>query len=370
MNTITAILEKKEWNHSDLVDLLNASKDDARLLFDYAGQVRDTHVGNKVFIRGLIEVANYCAKNCFYCGLRHSNDQILRYQMDDKDVLDTVRYAWDQGFHSVVFQSGEITSRPFVRYIDKLLRDTAQITNGRMAVTLSCGEQDEETYKRWFESGSTRYLIRIETSNRALFRRIHPDNVMHNFDRRIEALHALRRTGYHTGTGVMIGLPFQTIESLASDILFMKEMDIDMVGMGPYLEQRQTPLYAYQSLLQPQPERLFLALKMIAVLRIVMKDINIAAATALQVIDPDGRELALGCGANVIMPDLTPAWAKRNYLLYDNKPNLSLDASEIINKFNESVIKHGLQVAWNERGDSVHFLHRTTRFNSGLTESY
>ena len=204
--------------------------------------------------------------------------------------------------------------------MDRLLKEIKKLSNNELGITLSCGEQTKETYQRWFESGAHRYLLRIEASNRELYYKIHPNTQKHSFEKRLEALSFLKETGYQVGSGVMIGLPFQTFENLADDLLFLKKMDIDMCGMGPYIEHEDTPLYQYRHLLKTKQERFDLALNMIATLRLLMPDINIAAATALQAIDPAGREKALAVGANIIMPNITPAKYRESYLLYEGKP--------------------------------------------------
>ena len=200
------------------------------------------------------------------------------------------------------------------------------MSNGELGITLSCGEQSNETYRRWFESGAHRYLLRIESSTPELYAKIHPQNELHSFDKRLKSLQLLKEIGYQVGTGVMIGLPFQTMENLADDLLFLKQIDVDMVGMGPYIEHEDNPLYEFRHLLKTKQERFDLALKMVAALRLLMPDINIAAATALQAIDPAGREKALAIGANVIMPNLTPCDFRKEYQLYEDKPCLDEDA--------------------------------------------
>lgn len=168
------------------------------------------------------------------------------------------------------------------------------------------GEQSEETYRRWFDSGAERYLLRIETSSEELYKKLHPSSELHNYFKRLKALELLRKTGFQVGTGVMIGLPFQTLEILADDLLFMKELDIHMCGMGPYIEHIHTPLYNNKKQLFHPSVRFNLGLKMVSLLRILMPDINIAATTALQTLEQNGREKAIVVGANVLMPNITP----------------------------------------------------------------
>jgi biotin synthase len=197
-------------------------------------------------------------------------------------------------------------------------------TGGELGITLSLGEQTEDVYRAWFDAGAHRYLLRVETTNRELYRALHP--VTHDFDARIECLQRLRRVGYQVGTGVMIGLPGQTTEDLANDIAFFRDHDIDMIGMGPYVLHSDTPLADVLDSIDPETQ-LELGLKMIAVTRLVLRDVNIAATTALQALNPVGREMGLQAGANIIMPNLTDTQYRESYQLYEGKPCMDEDSS-------------------------------------------
>lgn len=350
---------------SEIINLLGSTGTEKEKLFKQAREIRDRTVGNKVYFRGLVEFSNICAKNCLYCGIRKGNSNVARYDLSDNEILDACRFAWENKFASVVLQSGELSSSSFVKRVDRLLKAIKTFSGNELGITLSCGEQTRETYRRWYESGAHRYLLRIEATNRNLYEKIHPVNKLHLFDRRLQALHYLRETGYQVGTGVMIGLPFQTLDDLAGDLLFFRELDIDMCGMGPYIEHEDTPLYEYRHLLQTRKERFDLALKMIAVLRILMPDINIAAATALQAIDPAGREKALAIGANVIMPNLTPMAHRKDYLLYEDKPCLDEDAELCKQCLEARIHLAGSEIGYGEWGDSKHFGSRHAKSSSG-----
>ncbi len=358
MKTFQEILLQTDFPRENLVTLLLAESDDKLQLFQQAQAIREKVVGNKVYFRGLVEFSNICAKDCLYCGIRKSNDKVIRYDLSDGKILEACRFAWQNSFGSVVLQSGENASPAFVKRVDKLLRKIKEISNNELGITLSCGEQTLETYHQWHESGAHRYLLRIETSNPDLYRKIHPLNDLHSFDKRLQALKDLRTAGYQVGTGVMIGLPFQTIEDLADDLLFIKKMDVDMVGMGPYIEHEDTPLYDFRNTLKTKQERFNLALKMVAVLRLLMPDINIAAATALQAIDPAGREKALAVGANVLMPNLTPCDYRKEYQLYEDKPCLDEEADLCKNCLEARIELSGCEIGYGEWGDSKHFLKR------------
>ena len=312
-----------------------------------AYRVKVDAIGPEVYLRGLIEISNVCAKNCLYCGIRR-DIKCPRYELSDDEVLATARIAAQRRFGSVVIQGGERTDAAFVRKITRLLKAIKAIDTGDdppLGVTLSLGEQSREVYEEWFDAGAHRYLLRIEASNPDLYHKLHPDNPLHSYDRRLQALYDLKEVGYQAGTGAMIGAPYQTAQDMADDLLFYKKFDAPMVGMGPYIPHPETPLTLTGATI-PSPERRFaLGLKMIALLRLLMPDINIAAATALEVLDPRGREKGVLSGANVIMPNLTPEEQKVNYNLYEKKALLS----EGLIPVRDIVIGYG---RW---GDSKHF---------------
>jgi biotin synthase len=356
MKNFSDILQNTEFSRDELVQLLIAEGEDRQKLFQRAQEVKLGIVGNKVYFRGLIEFSNICSKDCLYCGIRKSNKKVVRYEATDSEILEACRFAWQNRFGSVVLQSGEISSQSFIGRVDGLLRKIKELSNGELGITLSCGEQNIETYMQWRKSGAHRYLLRIESSNPELYRKIHPINNLHNFEHRLQALTDLKTTGFQVGTGVMIGLPFQSIEDLANDLLFLKRMDVDMVGMGPYIEHENTPLYAFRGILKTKEERFDLSLKMIATLRLLMPDINIAAATALQAIDPSGREKALTIGANILMPNLTPSEYRKEYQLYEDKPCLDEDAELCRNCLEARIELAGCEIGYDEWGDSKHYL--------------
>lgn len=358
MTKVASILRQMQFSKEDLVTLLQVKGENKKELFKYASVVKNVEVGNKVYFRGLVEYSNICSKDCFYCGVRLSNKNIEHYQVNDEEVIQAAQFAYEQGFASMVIQSGERSDKVFSKQLEKLIKEIKRIGDGSLGITLSCGEQSKETYKKWFDAGAHRYLLRIETSNKELYYKIHPNNKKHNFQKRIQSLYDLKEVGYQVGTGVMIGLPFQTLEDLANDLLFFKELDIDMAGMGPYIEHKQTPLYEHRDTLLPLKERFQLSLKMVALLRILMKDINIAATTAMQTIDPEGREKAILVGANVIMPNLTPLKYREDYLLYEDKPCIDEEADACKNCLEARIHRTGNEIGFNEWGDSLHFKRR------------
>lgn len=363
---LETIISKEKLNRRDLVQMLSATGNDKTLLFNRAREVRQSLLGNKVHFRGLVEFSNICGKDCYYCGIRKSNHKSQRYNLTDEQILDAARFAHENNFGSLVLQAGEIQSPAFTDRIEALLKKIKELSGGRLGITLSLGEQPGEVYRRWFEAGAHRYLLRIETSNPELYRKYHPDDTLHDFYKRLECLQELKALGYQTGTGVMIGLPFQQVAHLADDLLFMRDFDVDMVGMGPYIEHQDTPLFRFRSELLPIRERFELSLKMIASLRILMKDINIAAATALQAIDPVGREKALQVGANIIMPNITPGKFRNDYALYENKPCVDEEPGTCRTCMDVRIQLADGEIGYGEWGDSLHFEKRTKTGQDGL----
>lgn len=351
---------KYNFTKENIIELLG-EKDQSRVqqLYDDAFRTKIDNVGNKVYLRGLVEITNICRKNCLYCGIRRDNPSNDRYEIDIEDVIPAARFAYEQGYGSMVIQGGERHDKKFRDKITSILKEVRKISSeSLLGITLSLGEQPFDVYQEWFEAGAHRYLLRIESSTQELFEKIHPVDESHSFQTRLTALEDLRRAGYQVGTGVMIGLPFQTLGHLADDLLFFKNFDIDMCGMGPYLEHSQTPLYQYKDLLIPKEERLELSLKMVAILRLMMPKINIAATTAMQSIDPAGREKAILAGANVIMPNLTLTEVRGDYSIYENKPGVGEDASITSSSLERMLQNAGIPIGYNEWGDSLHFKDR------------
>ena len=335
---------------------LLAVGDDAgmQVLFDAAYALKERYCGKRVAMRGIVEAGNVCAKDCLYCGIRRSNANVARYALSADDIVRLAELNARQGYASLVIQSGEIESEEHTRFIEDVLRRIAPLDLG---VTLSLGEQKEEVYRRWKDAGAARYLLRIETSNPDLYAALHPAS--HSWERRVECLRALRRCGYQVGTGVMCGLPGQTYDDLARDIEFYAEMDVDMIGMGPFIPHPDTPLGTNNQPLTTNHQALDLGLKMIAVTRLHLHDVNIAAATALQALAPDGRERGIRAGANVIMPNITDTKYRRSYQLYAGKPCLDENADMCKGCLERRLAAIGETIDYGHRGDSLHYRRRT-----------
>lgn len=330
---------------------------DAKELFAAALALRERVYGRNVALRGLVEIGNICAKNCFYCGIRRGNGAVKRYAMEKGEIVAAAKWAFDAGYGSAVLQAGERSDPAWTDFIEEVLREIHAFGGDGFGITLSLGEQTEETYRRWRDAGAHRYLLRIETSNPGLYAKLHPAD--HSWEARRECLRALRRCGYQVGTGVMCALPGQTPSDLASDIEFYAAEDVDMIGMGPYIPHAGTPLGAGIVLTEEdKARRLELGLRMIAAARLYLHDVNIAAATALQALRHDGREAGILAGANVIMPNITPARYRVEYQLYAGKPCLDENAAQCRGCIERRLAAAGETILWNKRGDSPRALSR------------
>ena len=352
---IKEILEKQILTKEDIISLLQSEGEERTFLFKKSAEIKEKYIGNKVWLRGLIEFSNICSKDCLYCGIRKGNKKLERYSLTDDEILAAARFAYVSRYGSIALQSGELESKFVTSRIENLLHKIKELSNGELGVTLSVGEQEPEVYKKWYAAGAHRYLLRVESTNQSLYNKIHPNDSKHDFHRRMNCLKSLQDIGYQTGTGVMIGLPFQTMDDLADDLLFMKVFNIDMCGMGPYIEHADTPLIKHSDNLLPLKERFDLTLKMIAIIRIMMKDINIVAATALQAIDAIGREKAVRIGANILMPNITPGKYRDSYKLYDNKPCTEDSAEDCQSCLEARISLADAEVIYGEWGDSKHY---------------
>lgn len=332
---------------------------DLDALYRAAYAVKLQCIDNKVRLRGLIEVSNVCRKNCFYCGIRCGNRKVERFTMTLDEILSAARLAAEFRYGSVVLQGGERSDPDWIDFIETAVRGIKEIDGGRLGITLSLGEQTAETFRRWFEAGAHRYLLRIESSDPELYARLHPADAVHSYAERVDALRLLRETGYQVGTGVMIGLPGQTVGHLVHDLEFFRQLDVDMIGMGPYLVHHDTPLgQRFPECGADAKRQLERGLAMIAVTRLYLRNVNIASTTALQALAPDGRELGLLAGANVIMPNVGDLAYRKGYLLYENKPGTDENIGTAREKLERAVAAVGESIAYGEWGDSRHFKER------------
>lgn len=310
-----------EFSKQEIVDIL---KDEMQndWLFSLANKIRQENVGDEIHLRGLIEFSNICKCNCQYCGLRSENKNIDRYRMSVKEIVSYAQKAVEMGYRTIVLQSGE-DAYFSTDIMCEIINTIKQLD---VALTLSIGERPYKDYKAFKEAGADRYLIRIETTDKNLYQKMHPNM---DFENRLRCLQDLRKLGYEVGTGCLVGLPEQTIESLADDILFFKEINADMIGIGPFISHPDTPLKDSKN------GDFTLALKVMALTRILLPDINIPATTAMETITRNGRLLALQSGANVVMQNITTSEYCKKYEIYPGKvKNNTHDKTEFMHKLN------------------------------------
>ena len=277
--------------------------------------------------------------------------------MKEEEILKSAIWAFENNYSSIVLQSGERNDSLFIEFIENILMKIKKETGGKLGITISLGEQTAEVYERWFNAGAHRYLLRIETSNKELYKKLHPAS--HNFEIRKSCLMELKKIGYQVGTGVLIGLPFQKVDDLVNDLYFFRENDIDMIGMGPYIVSDNTPLAKeipnYEMIKENQ---YLLSLKMISAARIFLKDVNIAATTALQALKYAGREMGLKAGANIIMPNVTDTQFRQAYQLYNNKPCIDENTDDCMGCLEKRIYNINETIGYNEWGDSPHFTNK------------
>ncbi|MBR1424719.1 [bacterium] len=321
------------FTRQEIINILNNESENERI-FSLADKIRRENVGDAVHLRGLIEFSNICKSNCKYCGLRNQNTNIDRYRILKDEILDYAKHAVDMGYKTLVLQSGEDSYYS----TDRMVEIIKEIKKLDVALTLSIGERSFEDYRAFKTAGVDRYLIRIETTDRELYKKLHPNM---DYDNRLRCLKDLKTLGYEVGTGCLVGLPDQTMESLADDILFFKEINADMVGIGPFIPHPDTPLK------DAQTGSFTLALKVMALTRILLPDINIPATTAMETLNPNGRILALQSGANVVMPNVTTTEYRSKYEIYPNKICINENPDKCHNCISAKINSIGRTIATN-----------------------
>ncbi|MBI1938614.1 MAG: [FeFe] hydrogenase H-cluster radical SAM maturase HydE [Ignavibacteriales bacterium] len=335
------LLHKDELTREEIVYLLSLkNEDDKNLLYTRADEVRQFYCYDEVHLRGIIEISNYCDQNCFYCGLREANLTLTRYRMSPEEVIATAQMITNLGIFTIVLQSGEDHGfdTDLIAYI---IYSIKQQTNA--AITLSLGERGFDEYRAWKIAGADRYLLKHETANPKLYSLYHNKQKLSD---RIEHLKFLKNIGYQIGSGNMIGLPMQTVEDIADDILLCKEFDLDMAAFGPFIPSPNTP---YQSKNSGSVE---LTLNTMAVARLILKNVHIPATTALATLDEDGRIKGLNAGANIIMPDFTPNPYREQYQIYPDRKCLKDDPRKCRSCLQLQLESIGRRVS-SSRGDSL-----------------
>jgi len=314
--------DEMKYTADEALKLLCTAPAERQALFDRANEVRKRVMGDDVFLRGIVEFSNVCANACAYCGIRAPNAKVNRYRMDADEILAVAKQMsdWQQG--TIVLQSGEADSPEENKRIGEIVKRIKKETT--LAVTLSVGNRSKSVYKYWHECGADRYLLRFETSDPKLFAQMHPDCTL---EERLACLDALRETGYQVGSGFMIGVPGETLEILADNILLCRKYDFDMIGIGPFIPHPDTPFGNKKNAYSDDTDMFFVA---VAVLRIFNPDAHIPATTAFDAVFPghEGRNLVLQRGANIFMPNSTPQKYRGDYLLYPDKPCVDEDTGQ------------------------------------------
>lgn len=338
---IDKLYQTQALDKEELIFLIAGRNRDTELYArELARQVRERTYGNRVFIRGLIEFTNYCKNDCYYCGIRRSNKKAARYRLTKEDILDCCRQGYELGFRTFVLQGGE-DGYFTVERLTELIRE---IKNGYpdCALTLSVGEKKEEEYRAFREAGADRYLLRHETADPDHYRILHPEPL--SLENRKHCLFLLKKLGFQTGAGFMVGSPGQTPETLAEDFLFLKKLDPEMVGIGPFISHGDTPF-------REQPDGTMEdTLFYLALLRLMLPRVLLPATTALGTIHPSGREKGILSGANVVMPNLSPLSVRKKYMLYDGKISTGDEAAEGVKNLKKRIEAIGCQIV-TDRGD-------------------
>lgn len=318
-NIIDKLDHENNLSKEELITLLSGfTQEDSKYLFEKSRAAADRVYGNKIYVRGLIEFSNYCKNNCYYCGIRRDNLHADRYRLSKDEILSCCANGYELGFRTFVLQSGE---DPW--YTDEKLVDIISAIREKYedcAITLSIGEKSYEQYAMYKKAGADRYLLRHETANEEHYAKLHPKEL--SCKNRKRCLTYLKELGYQVGAGFMVGSPYQSIENIAEDLLFLKELQPEMVGLGPFIPHKETPFAQFAS------GRLELTLFLIGIVRLLLPNALIPATTALGTIHPQGRELGVLAGANVVMPNLSPVAVRKKYMLYDNKICTGEEAAE------------------------------------------
>ncbi|MBC7961046.1 MAG: [FeFe] hydrogenase H-cluster radical SAM maturase HydE [Vallitaleaceae bacterium] len=341
---IDRLYETNQLDREELLTLLNGVEGESLVyLQEKAHATRLKNYDNKVYMRGLIEFTNYCARDCLYCGIRRSNKEADRYRLSLEQILECCQVGYELGYRSYVLQGGE---DPYFND-ERMIEVITAIKGGfpDCALTLSIGERTYESYEKMYNAGADRYLLRHETNSRHLYEALHPDM---SYNNRIRCLNDLKAIGYQVGAGFMVGLPNQTNEDFVNDLLFLKELEPEMVGIGPFISQKDTPLANETS---GTAEKTCVLL---SVIRLLLPKVLLPATTALGSISPKGREMGLKAGANVVMPNLSPTNVRDKYLLYDGKICTGDEAAHCRNCIEGRIKSVGFEVDMS-RGDHLDY---------------
>jgi biotin synthase len=338
---IDKLYRENDLSKEELITLLNGfTQEDSKYLFEKARATADKFYENKIYVRGLIEFSNYCRNNCYYCGIRKSNSHVERYRLSKDEILACCANGYELGFRTFVLQGGEDPWYSDEKLVDIISSIRAEYKD--CAITLSIGEKTYEQYAMYHRAGADRYLLRHETANEEHYAKLHPKEL--SCENRKRCLYDLKKLGYQVGAGFMVGSPFQSIENLVEDLLFIKKLQPEMVGLGPFISHKETPFADFEN------GKLELTLFLIGIVRLMLPSALIPATTALGTIHPQGRELGILAGANVVMPNLSPVSVRKKYLLYDNKICTGEEAAECRFCLQNRIQKIGYEIVV-DRGD-------------------
>lgn len=340
---IDNLYKTQSISRENLIKLLNDNSTvSTRQLAEYAVDVSTSIYGRDIYVRGLIEFTNHCKNGCLYCGINNSNTNIHRYRLDKETILDCCRQGDELGFKTFVLQGGEDPYYTDDNLCDIISSIKAELPNN--AITLSVGERSYESYKRLFDAGADRYLLRHETATPAHYSKLHPSYM--SLKNRLKCLDNLKAIGYQVGCGIMVGSPYQTLENIADDLLFMQQFRPHMIGIGPFISHKDT---VFRDMPNGSVE---LTLKLLSIIRLMLPKVLLPATTALGTLDPMGRERGILAGANVLMPNLSPTAVRKDYMLYDNKICTGDESAQCRNCLSARVEKIGYRLTIS-RGDSL-----------------
>lgn len=343
---IQKLCDTGDLTRDEIITLLeNRNSEIQSYLAKRASETAQKHYGNKVYVRGLIEFTNYCRNDCYYCGIRCGNKNAERYRLSKEEIVECASYGYGLGFRTIVLQGGED-----MFYTDDMMVDIIKSIKKEhpdCAVTLSIGEKSYESYKAFFDAGADRYLLRHETADFDHYAKLHPKNL--SPENRQQCLYNLKKIGFQTGAGFMVGSPYQTVDNIADDLLFLKKLDPEMIGIGPFIPHKDT-VFADE-----KAGDLNLTLFLLSVIRLMLPTVLLPATTALGTINPRGRELGILAGANVVMPNLSPVGVRKKYALYDNKICTGEEAAECMNCLKNRISSIGYEIV-TDRGDNIRYL--------------
>ncbi len=338
---VDKLRDNRDLSIDEFKTLLTTDKYDMEL-YKSALDIREEYYGNEVYVRGLIEISNYCKNDCYYCGIRHGNSNADRYRLTPEQIMECCAIGYDLGFRTFVLQGGEdpwFTDEIICQIVKRI-----KCQHPDCAVTLSLGEKSKASYQSYYEAGADRYLLRHETANKEHYAKLHPESM--SLDNRKRCLHDLKDIGYATGAGFMVGSPYQTIDCIIEDLRFLQDLNPDMIGIGPYLRHSDTPFANYED------GDLKLSLRLISMLRHIFPNVLLPSTTAMGTIHPQGREMGMLAGANVVMPNLSPTSVRAKYELYNDKICTGDEAAECKNCLSTRMESIGMKIVIS-RGDKL-----------------